>query len=55
MPYKNFRLELERKQSPEAESQVDNEEAIRLIKVLKEVGKTLTKLDDAKAEEQNDG
>ena len=33
----------------------DNEEAIRLIKVLKEVGKTLTKLDDAKAEEQNDG
>jgi hypothetical protein len=26
MPYKNFRLELERKQSPEAESQVDNEE-----------------------------
>ena len=33
----------------------DNEEAVRLIKVLKEVGKTLTKLDDAKAEEQNDG
>ena len=26
MPYKNFRLELERTQSPEAESQVDNEE-----------------------------
>ena len=32
----------------------DNEEAVRLIKVLKEAGKTLTKLDDAKAEEQND-
>ena len=32
----------------------DNEEAVRLVKVLKEAGKTLTKLDDAKAEEQND-
>ena len=30
----------------------DNEEAVRLIKLLKEAGKTLTKLND---EEQNDG
>jgi len=32
----------------------DNEEAVRLIKVLKEAGKTVTKLHDAKAEEQDD-
>ena len=32
----------------------DNEEAVRLVKILKEAGKTVTKLHDAKAEEQND-
>jgi len=32
----------------------DNEEAVRLVKILKEAGKTVIKLDDAKAEEQND-
>ena len=32
----------------------DNEEAVRLVKILKEAGKTVIKLNDAKAEEQND-
>jgi len=32
----------------------DNEEAVRLVKILKEAGKTVIKLHDAKAEEQND-